>query len=598
MDRKRWARAGAAACVVAVVGVALPFHQAAQAASWTPTLADIYDKLDYLQSDIAVVGNNVNLQKTNVDKTLANTTNDLAENRAWRDTYNSVLSNTGVNAGKASNAAASARDEARTWRDTYNSLIEYTDENTRKTSGFAYSTREEARTWRATYNGVIDATKSAATSADANATSGFNAAMTVRDEARTWRAANAALWTKTGTDAQVAAQGISAQQADIDLLKTKVDGLRSQLSQSDTNNAGRFKALSDQVTLVQAAFVAELADTEQAISDAVDANADAIAQVQTSQNADTIALRAAIEALDPGTSTDGSGGLSGATQQSILDGVHDLGTRMGEAVKRLISGQQKCATLPTMVVAQDYTDSYCALDEGGLQRQLDKLREQQERLSDARAAEARAAETNNERRKAETVQAVKDAASGLKSAVEGVTSAVNEAADKVVAAADQAQKKLGETIRAIQDGSTARIESAIDRAISAINEGTRATQANGAGSGSGGSGTGQPQVDATGAGGYSRSATPNLDEWTGTIGGFKTALEGLGSGGGSTCGAGPTIQLRNGVTYQPLSWCGPDLGWSKVKTVVGLGLVMSATWTAATAILAGFGVVIARKEGN
>lgn len=158
------------------------------------------------------------------------------------------------------------------------------------------------------------------------------------------------------------------------------------------------------------------------------------------------------------------------------------------------------------------------------------------------------------------------------SAIRGAVDAAKAATDKVKSAVDGVASKVGE-VGGKLDGLGGKLDKIIE-----------------------GQGK-QPQVGGTAGVGLGVPSMPRLNAWTASLTCIGTTFAGLNAGGStSACGAGPTVAIGHWYSWKPLSWCGGDLGWSNVKTIVGLGLVLGALWSAVRAILAGFGMSI--SEGK
>ncbi len=60
----------------------------------------------------------------------------------------------------------------------------------------------------------------------------------------------------------------------------------------------------------------------------------------------------------------------------------------------------------------------------------------------------------------------------------------------------------------------------------------------------------------------------------------------LAISGGAECGGGPTINLPGAVSWRPLSWCGGDVGWGSVRTILAAMVIIAALWLGVRMLLA------------
>lgn len=82
-----------------------------------------------------------------------------------------------------------------------------------------------------------------------------------------------------------------------------------------------------------------------------------------------------------------------------------------------------------------------------------------------------------------------------------------------------------------------------------------------------------------------------LTAWMNSFRCLSTTLGNHGSGSDPTCSTGPTITIpTTTVTWSPLSWCGPDVGFSRIRDMIGWGVVLAGAFSCFRAVLAAFGM--------
>ena len=487
-----------------------------------------------------------------------------------------------ITAQYARDNAAAARDEAINAK-AVATLAQKAAEAGTVTAQFARDAANSAK------DEAINA-KTSAAKAQAAAEAGTVTAQYARD------AANAARDQAANSAASAAAVLADIKSGKIAGLDTKLNGLRSDVA----DQKAAIAAVAQTVSIMP--------NMSNAISDlrkVTDANGLQIAgwHDQEMDGINDISARLA-----------GGGGAASADLTPVLSRLDKMGAdqvRMLDSINASIGAN--CPPAPaaapsapallmdTRPMPAIQVTTYCPADRSVVQRASDDIKSKLEGLNRLRSEEAKAAsetakaigtaaEAAAKARHEEATRVMREAAQGaadsvkgavglVKSAVDAANSAIRgavdaakEATDKVKSAVDGVASKVGE-----MGGKLDGLGQKLDKLI------------NGQGK--------QPQVGGTAGVGLGVPSMPHLNAWTASLTCVGSTFAGLDAGGStSACGAGPTVAIGRWYKWKPLSWCGGDLGWSNVKTIVGLGLVLGALWSAVRAILAGFGMSL--SEGK
>ena len=82
-----------------------------------------------------------------------------------------------------------------------------------------------------------------------------------------------------------------------------------------------------------------------------------------------------------------------------------------------------------------------------------------------------------------------------------------------------------------------------------------------------------------------------LTSWMNSFRCLSTTLGNHGSGSDPSCATGPTITIpTTTVTWSPLSWCGPDVGFSRIRDMIGWGVVLAGAFSCFRSVLAAVGM--------
>ncbi len=194
--------------------------------------------------------------------------------------------------------------------------------------------------------------------------------------------------------------------------------------------------------------------------------------------------------------------------------------------------------------------------------------------------------------------AVKGVASGISGAVDQAVKAVKDAGQGILSGL----QGLGDRIVQGVQGASQAVQDEIRRAAGGLIEAIKNSRGGDGGKGGDGGQGGQGGQGGKGGDGGSviigggdvpgglqgaapgdGKAMPRLQRWVDAMGGVRDALA---ISGGAECGGGPTINLPGAVSWRPLSWCGGEVGWGSVRTILAAMVIIAALWLGVRMLLA------------